>query len=490
MSGSSITTISIPERVHVIELTNNLKDNDISVCNYEANPPNQDTSMRRRRGNTVSSDESRALMYGSEVDPNAFPDGGLEANLVLVGSFIGLIADFGVANALGAIESYVSYHQLSNISKTDVGWVFSLHLGVMYFGGVFFGELFDRFGAKRPLIAGTFFMCLGLFCTAESHTLYQFMLSFSIVTAIGTSIAMSPLIGALSHWFLKKRAMACSIATIGGLVGASCFAIMLQKLYESVGFRWAIRIQAFICLACMSVAIVLVRERRQNVPDQEIPSDVEKQNLFETGKNFFKQALDFSMVKDSRFILLTFGVALAEIVSMTTLTYLSSYALAYHISDTRSYLLLTIVNVCGIPSRLLSGILADKYGRFNVMVFTSMLTTITIFAIWFPAKGNISILYAFGILFGISTSAVISLIPACTGQICSSDKFGKVYGTLYFFLGFLTILGMFFASLVIGKGDTSSYRNFVLFEGGLSAASIFFWIAARYSNVGWQLCKF
>ncbi|RLV95986.1 putative transporter MCH4 [Spathaspora sp. JA1] len=489
MSGTSIHTISVPENVHVIELTNlNFKNNDIEVSNYEPVSPGV-TSMRRRRVNSQASDQSRALMYGSEANPHLFPDGGLEANLVLLGSFIGLIADFGIANSLGAIESYVSYHQLSKISKTDVSWVFSLHLGVMYFGGVFFGELFDRFGAKKPLIAGTLTICLGLFCTAESKTLYQFILSFSVVTAIGTSIAMSPLIGALSHWYLKKRAMACSIATIGGLVGAACFTIMLQRLYEQVGFKWAIRILAFICLACMSVAIVLVRERREEVIEEEQETHV-KTNLLTTGLNFFKQALDFSTVKDSKFVLLTFAVALPEIVSMTTLTYLSSYALAYEISDTRAYLLLTIVNVCGIPSRLVSGVLADRYGRFNVMIVTSILTTIIIFGLWYPAKGNVSILYVFGILFGISTSAVISLIPACTGQICSSDKFGKVYGTLYFFLGFLTILGMFFASLVIGKGSVESYRKFVLFEGGLSACSVVFWIFARYSNVGWKLCKF
>ena len=66
-----------------------------------------------------------------------FPDGGTQANLVLLGSFIGLIADFGIANSLGAIESYVSSHQLKDISKSQVGWVFSLHLGCMYWFGVF-----------------------------------------------------------------------------------------------------------------------------------------------------------------------------------------------------------------------------------------------------------------------------------------------------------------------------------------------------------------
>ncbi|KAG7665333.1 uncharacterized protein J8A68_001021 [[Candida] subhashii] len=523
---SIANTIIIPERIltrdeihpttphhqEQFELTDLPNKDEVVIIEYDSDaesPTAQDTSMRRRNTHggagapSQHSMESRALMYGSESNPNTFPDGGLEANLVLLGSFIGLIADFGIANSLGAIESYVSYHQLSNISKTDVGWVFALHLGVMYLGGVFFGEVFDRFGAKRPLIVGTLFMCSGLFCTAESKTLYQFVLSFSILTAIGTSVAMSPLIGALSHWYLKKRAMACSIATIGGLVGASVFAVMLQRLYETVGFKWAIRILSFICLACMSVSIVLVKERRANDEsptssddEQELeyqivdPEEVETKSRIRHCIHFLKGALDFSILKDSRFVSLTLGVFLIEIVSMTTLTYLASYALAYNISDTRAYLLLTIVNLCGIPSRLISGILADKYGRFNVMIVTSILTTLIIFATWLPAKGNISLLYIFGVLFGISTSAVISLIPACTGQICSSEQFGKVYGTLYFFLGFLTILGMYFASLVIGTGSQDHFRKFVVFEGGLSATSIVVWLYARYAAVGWRWCKF
>lgn len=83
--------------------------------------------------------ESENLMYRSEKDPGKFPDGGLEAYTVVLGSFVGLIIDFGLANSLGAIESYVSLNQLKNVNQVSVSWIFSLHLGVMYFGGVFLG---------------------------------------------------------------------------------------------------------------------------------------------------------------------------------------------------------------------------------------------------------------------------------------------------------------------------------------------------------------
>ncbi|KAL6452154.1 MCH4 Probable transporter MCH4 [Candida maltosa Xu316] len=495
--SSLVNSITVPEqayeseaRQHSIELlpvNGKSQREDIAVMQTEilqSPSDEQETSdyfMRRRQPHqepeSPKEDESRALMYGTEQNIDTFPDGGTQANLVLLGSFIGLIADFGIANSLGAIES-----------KSTLGWVFSLHLGVMYFGGVFFGELFDKFGSRRPMIAGTLITCVGLLCTAESRTLYQFILSFSIVTALGTSIAMSPLIGALSHWFLKKRALACSIATIGGLVGSAVFTVMLQRLYGKIGFKNAIRVLACICFILMAVSSVLVKERTttRNNDEQE---DVEKISVQRKVVNYFKGALDFSIITDTKFISTCLAVFLSEVISMTTLTYLASFAITNGISDATSYLMLTLVNVAGIPSRLLSGMLADKYGRFNVMCLSSTLTTIFIFGLWYPAH-DAKLLYAFSILFGISSSAVISLIPACTGQICSADRFGKVYGTLYFFLGFLTILGMYFATLVIAEGTVTNYSNFVLFEGALSALSILVWIWARYCSVGWQWCKF
>ncbi|CAH2352742.1 probable transporter Mch4p [[Candida] railenensis] len=453
-----------------------------------------ESGLRSRRGTTVLStpkvDISLNLMYQSEKNPEEFPDGGTEAYIVVLGSFIGLIIDFGIANSLGAIESYVSSNQLKDVSQTSVSWIFSLHLGVMYFGGVFFGSVFDRFGARPPMIVGTLLMCLGLLFTAESTKVYQFILSFGVLTALGTSLGMQPLIGVLSHWFLRKRGMACSLATIGGLVGSAVFAIMLQNLYVSIGFKWAIRVLTLIGFICMATSTLLIKERTFEKSEDEgevNKTTMQKLKLF---GQFFREALDFSMVKDIKFVLLTTSVALSELISMSTLTYLSSFAIFYGVDEKQAYLLITIINACGIPSRLASGYLADKYGRFNVMIVTSIFVTISIFGLWLPAKGNVAVLYAFGVLFGISTSAVISLIPACCGQICSSDNFGKVYGTLYFFLAFSTLLGMYLSSLVVGTGKDLNYMNLVYYEGALSIGSTITWILARCSSVGWKWAKF
>lgn len=112
----------------------------------------------KNKGSAEPTLESTTLMYASEANPEDFPDGGIEAYLVLFGSFMGLIVDFGIGNSLGAIQSYVSSHQLENVPESTASWVFSIHMGVMYFGSVIFGSFFDKFGARKLLIAGTIFM--------------------------------------------------------------------------------------------------------------------------------------------------------------------------------------------------------------------------------------------------------------------------------------------------------------------------------------------
>lgn len=468
--------------------------------------PDQIVSFRGPEVTPVPQKEE-SNMYSLEINPEAFPDGGKEAYLVLFGAFCGLVADFGIPNSLGAIEAYLSRHQLSNQPLTSVSWIFALHLAVMYFGGGFFGELFDRYGARKLLIAGAVCTCAGLVATAELKELYQFILSFGVLTALGTSLAMSPLIGALSHWFLKKRGMACSVATVGGLVGASAFVVILQHLYASIGFKWAMRAFALICLAFFSIAILLVKDRR-DVQNPQPSRDTTSSDSFtineeresseamgSSGASIHEKPklnliLEFSLFRDIRFVSLIVAVFISELMSTTILTYVASCALLYGVLQLKSYLLITVVNLFGIPARLVTGLLADKYGRFNLMIGTSVFSLIFIFGLFLPARGRLPILFAFAALFGCSSSAVLSLIGACVGQICPASRFGKYYGLLYFCLAFLNLVGFYLTMLVIGPGTHHNYQMWILLQGCLSIASVLAWIWARYHNVGFRMCKF
>lgn len=476
------------------------------------------------------------VMYSVETDPDAFPDGGFDAYQVLLGSFCGLIVDFGIPNAMGAIQTYVSMHQLSEYKLSTITWIFSLHLGVMYLGGVVFGGAFDKYGAKRLLIAATICIFTGLMATAELQKLWQFLLFFSILTAFGSSLAMSPLMGVLSHWFLKKRGMALSVASAGSLVGSTIFAVTLPKLYALLGFKWALRILAFICLCSMTISILLIKERpgfrghaMPNERQEEstvierplvMPSSQEHSLCVEllapmaSGENYdvngsmetIKVAdpnrhniktkfakynfANLSLFLEVRFVALALATFAAEVNSLTVLTYLASFAISFGVPENKAYLLLTVINLSGIPSRIITGFLADRYGRFNIMLAGNLFQTICIWAFLLPANGLLGLLYTFTIVYGCMNASLISLIASCLGQICPAAEFGRSYGTLYFLLAFTVMLGMYIGSVVIDAGTKKDYFHWIVFEGVLSIAGLILWTWARWCVVGFRFCKF
>ena len=68
-------------------------------------------------------------------------------------------------------------------------------------------------------------------------------------------------IAVLSHWFQKRLALAIGVATGGSAIGGVVFPILLEQLIPRVGFPWAVRIIAFILLACLVVSCLTIRTR-------------------------------------------------------------------------------------------------------------------------------------------------------------------------------------------------------------------------------------
>lgn len=102
---------------------------------------------------------------------DTFPEGGLQAWLVVFGSFCAMLSVYGLINSAAVFESYFSEHQLAGQSPSTVGWIFSVYLFVVFFAGIQFGPVFDHRGPRALVAVGSVLtvasqMLLGL-CTRE-----------------------------------------------------------------------------------------------------------------------------------------------------------------------------------------------------------------------------------------------------------------------------------------------------------------------------------
>ena len=114
-----------------------------------------------------------------EVDGEKYPEGGLRAWLVVLGAFSGMTASFGNLNSTGTFQAYVSTHQLAHESPGAIGWIFSLYAFLTFFCGVQIGPIFDAYGPRWLVFAGTVCLFGGMMGVAESTSKCRLLLSIN-----------------------------------------------------------------------------------------------------------------------------------------------------------------------------------------------------------------------------------------------------------------------------------------------------------------------
>jgi hypothetical protein len=217
--------------------------------------------------------------------PGPPPDGGFQAWMTVLGAFCGLFVSFGwinckyiisvnnhrdvdekerptyISTGIGVFQAYYERNQLSHLSPSAVAWIPSLETFVMFFAGPLFGTLFDNYGPRWILLAGTFLHVFGLMMASLSTEYYQFILAQGICSPIGASAIFNASINSVSGWFAKRRAFALGVTASGSSLGGVIFPIMVSKLIPQVGFGWAMRICAFLVLFMLVIANFTIQSR-------------------------------------------------------------------------------------------------------------------------------------------------------------------------------------------------------------------------------------
>lgn len=151
--------------------------------------------------------------------PPEFPDGGLQAWLTVTGASVALFASFGWVNCIALFQSEYETNQLKHYSSSEVSWITSMEcmctiylplsfdeLKILVFFMLFTspvaGKMFDSYGPHVPIAIGSVLHVFGLMMASISDKYYQFMLSQSVVSGIGSSLIFTPAMTAVSFLIL------------------------------------------------------------------------------------------------------------------------------------------------------------------------------------------------------------------------------------------------------------------------------------------------
>ena len=410
---------------------------------------------------------------------HTYPEGGLAAWLVVFGSFAGMLAGFGVMNTVGVFQSYLSTHQLSSYSTSSIGWIFGVYGFLSFFCGALVGPVFDAKGPRALVAAGSACLLLSAFLLGSCTQYWHFMLVFGVLAGLGTSFVFTPAVSSVGHWFFLRRGYATGCALTAGGVGGVVYPLMLQVLFDKVGWAWATRILGFIFIALLVVANLFIRSRLPPKP----------------GGSLFP---DPGIFRDPAFALTTVGTWFLEWGLFTPLTYLTSYAIhSRAMSDAFAYQLLAIFNGSSVLGRWVPGLIADKLGRYNTILLTLSMCASAALAVWLPATvltahGDTDpariqgLAIAFAALMGFASGSNLSLTPVCVGQLCSTSNYGRYYATCYTAVSIATLTGTAIGGAIIQACD-GEYWGLALFTGVCYAGGFMAFAAARVVKVGWKI---
>jgi MFS family permease len=423
-----------------------------------------------REGQTVGDQEKGPETTTTVAVEDVFPGdhGSAEAYWVLFGAFISLFPAFGFMVSIGTLQDYWHLHQLANYTPRDVGWIPSVFVYLALGLGICIGPLFDRFGPRWILWIGSSSYIAMVFLLAECSQYYQFLLCLGVLGGAAGACLTTTSLAVVSHWFKIRRGLAAGIAMIGSSFGGVVIPLVLRATLPKYGYQWSVRILGFVFTGCLIVGNFLMKPRLPPSPEAK------KQSIF-----------SLRLFGDPAFSFLTVSVFGVEIVLFGALGILPTYATSStdFPPDTGFYLI-AVMNGVSCFGRIIPGYISDIIGRFNVFAIAIASTLVIMLVIWLPfGHTSLAALYLFVALFGFLTGCWMAMTPACIGQLCEAEHFGRYYGTLYFVASLATLVCIPISGELV---ESVGPQVMVGFMCVVLAVSLGTFVASRWACLGWK----
>ncbi|RAH39742.1 MFS general substrate transporter [Aspergillus brunneoviolaceus CBS 621.78] len=390
---------------------------------------------------------------------------GTKAWLALTGGVLGMFASFGWVNCVAVFQAEYELNQLRDYSSSQVSWISSVLFFFMLGFSPVAGRLYDGHGPRLPIVIGTFLHVFGLMMASLSTKYYQFILSQSVCSGLGTSLIITPSMTAPMTYFHDRRALAGGFAIAGSSLGGVIFPFMVNHLLSSIGFAWTMRACAFLIFGLLLVTCTLISSNATHSPKE------------------FKLSHYLRPLKEVNFLLMCIASFFMYWGMFVPYVFMVISSIHYGMSVTMGYNLIPIQNGVSFFGRTVPQIWARKYGQFNVFILAMVASIVVVLASWLPSRGNAAII-VFTVLFGFVSGTTIGLGPMLVMALSPPTEIGYRVGTVFAVAGLGALTSPPIAGVLITRNG-GDYVYAAVFSGVAYAVSTVVMVILRVRIGGW-----
>ncbi|KAL0934734.1 MFS monocarboxylate [Colletotrichum truncatum] len=391
----------------------------------------------------------RSTPAATASNPGPIPDGGLEAWLQVLGSWVVLADTWGLVNTFGVYQTY--YEQTLDATPSAISWIGSLQGALLMMVGFVSGPLYDSGYFRELLLTGLFLIILGQFMTSLCTTYWQVFLAQGVCIGLGCGLTFLPSTAILSQYFQKRRAFVIGIASTGSPIVGMVFPIIFGQLEPKIGFGWATRIMGFILLGLSIIPAVWMHTR--------LPPSGHKRSL-----------IDRTALSDPAFMLVMLGSFFGFLSMYIAFFYIQLFAVSHNIGGTSfSSYFVTLLSAGSIPGRVVPNYLADKVGALYIQTFLTAGAAVMMFA-WLGIR-NMAGLVVFAIIYGLFSGGMVSIAPSVIVSLSPDlGRVGTRMGMMFFTSSISILIGTPIAGAILG--DYSEVEWHAMIGYGAAALTV------------------
>ncbi|KAM9758065.1 monocarboxylate transporter 2-like isoform 1-T3 [Menidia menidia] len=406
--------------------------------------------------------------------------------MVVIGAHISIGFAYSTPKALSIF--FKEIQRDLGASSSEIAWISSIMLAVMYAGGPVSGVLVNRFGSRPIVISGGLMCGVSMVSASFGSSIVYLYLCIGIIGGCGLSLNLNASLTIISKYFLARRPLANGLAMAGSPVFLCFLAPVNQYLLGHFGWRGSLLILGGMMLNCC-VAGALMRP----VTPPHKPSSCQAQLKVEQpaeGNTKIKASclkrvkkfVDLSFFKDRGFIIYLIGNVMYIFGAYAPIVFLSAYAISQGVEEYSAAYLLSIMGFVDMFVRPGTGLIANsKWIRPRIQYFFSFAMVFNgVCHLVCPLMKSYPLLVVYAVFFGVGFGMVFALIFECLMDLMGNQRFPSAVGLVTIIECFPMLLGPPAAGLLVDVFGDYKYLFFMC-GGVIVAGGLFLFVMNVYN---------
>ena len=357
------------------------------------------------------------------------------------------------------------------ITRADAALPYTVLMLSFAVGGIFMGRLADRRGIVLPLLIAIFSIGAGYVLAGFTTNIYQLAIVHGVLLGLaGTSVMFGPMMADISHWFVRRRGIAISIAASGNYIAGTVWPPILQTMIASIGWRHTHMLIGVFCVVTMlPLALMLRRRPADHALGEMDAAATAAQGSLGISPNALTALLWIA------------GLACCVAMAMPQV-HIVAYCADLGYGVARGAEMLSIMLGFGVVSRIAFGFIADRIGGLMTLLVGSVLQTLVL--VLYLGFTGLTSLYLISALFGLVQGGIVPAYAIIVREYFPPSEAGARVGIVIM----STLVGMALGGWMSGVIFDYTGSYLAAFANGAAwnvlNAAIAIWLLMRANRSG------